>query len=273
MKQITFNLPNQFPLILKQNIITGYVYDTLTSTNSQAWQLLDEKLSPPFVVIAKEQTSGKGQRGNIWRSNLGGLYLSMALDFHCSIEFINDLILWSVYGIAGGLNKLNIPVKIKWLNDLILAEKKLGGILCETKIEKNHIKKIVIGVGINYQNTYPEYGISLNDFFQNSCENPINSLQELATICSIELLNAYKIYLDLGRENIVNNYNQLLYNRGENIVISEKMQGKIFGINPQGNLEIKLTSSGAKTKINLSPQDYRLSYQKNEHNFYTLTEK
>ncbi|WP_308255327.1 biotin--[acetyl-CoA-carboxylase] ligase [Geminocystis sp. GBBB08] len=161
MKQITLHLPKNFSsVIVKQNTINGYIYDTLTSTNSQAWQLRQENIKPPFVVIAKQQTAGKGQRGNIWRSPIGGLYFSIVLELNLPVEFISHLTLFSVYGIVMELRKFEIPIEIKWLNDLILEGKKLGGILCETKSDGKIIKEVIIGVGINYKNEIPEGRIS-----------------------------------------------------------------------------------------------------------------
>lgn len=273
MEQIIFNLPDNFSsFMVRENTISVYVYDTLASTNNQAWFLLSRNIQPPFIVISKQQTAGKGQRGNVWRSSLGGLYLSMALNLNSSIECANDLILWSICGVVNGLNKWHIPVKIKWLNDLILEEKKLGGILCETKIEKNQLKNIVIGVGINYQNSYPESGISLNKYFQDYHYYPIHSLIDLAEIVSIELLKTYDNYLQLGINNIVNNYNQFLYNLGEKALL-ENLTGEILGINNQGNLQIKLLSPNASSKINLSPEKYSISYHQSPEHLYLITEK
>lgn len=273
MEQITFNLSDNFSsFIVKENNITVYLYDTLISTNTQAWQLLSENIQPPFIVISKQQTAGKGQRGNIWRSSLGGLYLSMALNLNSSIEYANHLILWSLCGVVNGLNKFDIPVKIKWLNDLILAEKKLGGILCETKIEKNQVKNIVIGVGINYQNSYPENGISLDKYFQHHNYYPIKSLIDLGQIISIEILKSYDNYLHLGINNLVNNYNKFLYNLAEKVLL-ENLIGEILGINNQGNLQIKLLSSNASSKINLTAENYSISYYKSSENLYLIKEK
>ncbi|MGI0483341.1 biotin--[acetyl-CoA-carboxylase] ligase [Geminocystis sp. CENA526] len=273
MEQIIFNLSSEFSSgIVKENFIPVYLYDTVTSTNTKTWELISKNISPPFIVIGKQQTAGKGQRGNIWRSSLGGLYLSMALNLNSSIESLNHITLWSICGVVNGLKTLNIPVKIKWLNDLMLEDKKLGGILCETKIEKNIIKNIIIGVGINYQNSYPENAISLNTYFQNYNYYPINNLIDLAKVISIELLKSYQQYLELGIENIVNSYNQFMYNRHEKVLLENNLRGEILGINHQGNLQIKLLSTNASTKINLSFENYRISYHKSIDNLYIVTE-
>lgn len=258
--------------MVKKNRISVYFYDSLSSTNIQAWQLLSENIQPPFIVISQQQTAGKGQRGNIWRSSLGGLYFSMALNLNSEIEAANCLILWSICGVVNGLNKLDIPVKIKWLNDLILEKKKLGGILCETKIEKNQIKNVVVGVGINYENSYPDNGISLNKYFQEHHYYPIKSLINLAEIISFEMLTSYDKYLRLGINNLRDNYNKYLYNLGEEVLL-ENLRGEILGINNQGNLQIKLLSSNASSKINLMADKYSISYHKSPENLYIIKEK
>lgn len=273
MKQITLNLPQNFSsLTVKYNIINGYLYDTLPSTNSQTWQLRQENIKPPFFVIARQQTAGKGQRGNIWRSPIGGLYLSIILEVNLSIESLNHLTLFSVKGIVAALRKVDIPVEIKWLNDLILNEKKLGGILCETRIEQKIIKELVIGIGINYENITPDNGISLKGYFDKINNKNILSMNSLIENIITGILSSYENYLNFGIDNIVNEYNNLIYNNQKRVII-DKIKGTILGINNQGNLQVKITSLGASSKISFSPQNYSLSYDKSSHNYYQLTEK
>ncbi|WP_158505884.1 biotin--[acetyl-CoA-carboxylase] ligase [Geminocystis sp. NIES-3708] len=273
MKQINLNLPENFSLlIVKQNTINGYVYETLNSTNSQAWQLIQQNIKPPFFVIAKQQTAGKGQRGNIWSSPLGGLYLSIVLEVRLSIKNMSHLILFSVSGIVTELRKFDIPVQIKWLNDLILDRKKLGGILLEIKTDKEIIKEVVIGIGINYENQIPDNGINLINYCQKTNNFRIKSIENLAEIVTLGIINGYQEYLNLGIDYVIDKYNNLMYNLHEKISI-EQVQGKIIGIDSQGNLQVKITSSGASSKISFSAQNYSLSYDKSLENCYQLTEK
>jgi len=273
MKQISLNLPeNLSSIIVKHNTINGYIYDNLSSTNDQIWQLRQENIMPPFFVIAKQQTAGKGQRGNIWRSPLGGLYLSMILEINLSIEFINHLTLFSVYGIVKELRTYKIPVQIKWLNDLILEGKKLGGILCETRSEGKIIKEVVMGVGINYKNEIYNNSISLNNYYQKTNKVTIKSANNLAKIIILGILKGYQEYLDLGINHLVNNYNKLMYNFQDKVTI-EQIKGEISGINSQGHLQVKITSLGASSKMSFSPQNYSISYDKLTQNYYQLTEK
>ncbi len=273
MKQITLNLPKNFSsLIVKQNTINGYVYDILPSTNSHAWQLRRENIRPPFIVIAKQQTAGKGQRGNIWRSPPGGLYLSMVLELNLSVKYIAHLSPFIVYGIVTELRKFEIPVQIKWLNDLILEGQKLGGILCETKTDKNMIKEVVIGVGINYKNKIFDYGISLNNYYQKTNNVTIKSINKLVKIVTLGIIKGYDKYLKLGINYLINSYNDLMYNINEKVLF-QQIKGQILGINSQSNLQVKIISLGASCKMSFSPQNYSLSYDKSLENYYQLTEK
>ena len=272
MNKITFNLPDNLSSIITKKTIDGYIYDTLTSTNDQAWKLSKEKVQSPFFVIAKQQTRGKGQRGNQWKSLLGGLYLSLYLDIDLSTDDVHHLTLVSVCGIVQELQKYHLPVQIKWLNDLILEDQKIGGILCETKIVGNRIKKVVIGVGINYKNSTPLQANSIREFSQKRNCIQIKNIEELASIVINGIFNEYNNYYKLGINLIIKNYNKSLHNLNTKVYI-EGNKGIILGINNQGKLKIKISSLTASSNIYLAPENYQISYQKQKDDCYLLTEK
>lgn len=268
---------NKSTIIINQKLLKNcdnlteidcYDYDTIDSTNKTAWQLKDSGIKPPFVVTAITQTAGKGQRGNTWRSPEGGLYLSLILDLNLPIENSNQIILSSIWGIVNQLRQLSIPVQIKWLNDLILDNYKLGGILCETRVQKNVIKQAVIGVGINHKNPVPINGINLQKWQQKSNYYPINSLFDLKIIVIMGILEGYTKLITQNIDSMIKDYNYWLNSYNNLVLINEKMQGKIIGINKQGKLKIQLLSLGAKTQINLSSQDYQISYHHLNHKYY-----
>ena len=222
--------------------------------------------------MAKQQTQGKGQRGNQWKSLIGGLYISLYLEIDLSTDNLAHLTLVSAYGIVQELRKYNVPLQIKWLNDLILEKKKIGGILCETKIFGNRIKKVVIGVGINYQNPIPEGAINIINFSQRQKNIKINSIEKLAKIVIDGLFNGYSQYYNLGVNFIVENYNKLLNSINEKVLI-QRNKGIILGVNQQGNLKVSISSLNANSNIYFSPTHYHISYQKEQNNCYILREK
>lgn len=145
-----------------------YHFQELASTNPTAWQLFQQGKKPPFVVTADQQTDGKGQWGRKWASPLGGLYLSLILAPKIAIEQPSYLTISSVFGVTELLSYYQIPVQIKWLNDIFLNGKKLGGVLTETRIQNQQLKAVMIGIGINWSNRVPEMGIALRDYLLQS---------------------------------------------------------------------------------------------------------
>jgi len=274
MNKIIFNLDTSVNDDFNKNKqLDCYLYDTLTSTNDQVWLLeKDESINFPFVVMARQQTAGKGQRGNIWQSPLGGLYLSLGLELNLPVDYLHHLTLFSVGAIASAFNQINIPVKIKWLNDLILEGKKLGGILWETKIEKGIIKKAVMGVGINYKNSNYLEGISLNNYLDVSNNDQVNSLENLGKLITKAIINSYFFYIKNSIYNSINIYNQLLDNYQKKVVIEDN-HGEILGVNDRGDLLVKFTSLNTQSIVKLCPEKYSISYHLNSQGYYLLKEK
>ncbi len=120
-------------------------YDCLDSTQLEAWRLLESHEALPFVVWALEQTQGKGRRGRTWEAEPGrSLCFSLALQLKpesvAALSLLVGLILCEL---------LELPqLKIKWPNDLILNDQKVGGILIESR-SQGEVTELVIGVGIN----------------------------------------------------------------------------------------------------------------------------
>jgi BirA family biotin operon repressor/biotin-[acetyl-CoA-carboxylase] ligase len=216
-----------------------YIFDTLPSTNQMLWQLLDQGEPPGTTVIAKQQTSGRGQWGRQWLSNTGGLYLSYAIQPHLPISQSAQLTFSSAWGIATVLRSRGIPVQLKWPNDLILAQRKLGGILTETKIHQGAIVKAVIGVGLNWANPVPETGINLQSYLENQSSAPISSLEDLTNITLKGLITGYDHLCTEGMDTLLLAYQELLINIGHQVSIDGK-QGVITGVAPTGELRLKL---------------------------------
>lgn len=232
-------------------------FETVTSTNQIAWeQLRQEDMT---IVIALEQTAGKGQRGHQWSSPRGGLYLSLGLAPDLPANCGTHLTLCSAWGVASTLRQHNIPVAIKWLNDLVMNQRKLGGILTETRITHQRIRQAVIGVGINWQNPVPPMGINLQPVLAES-DSPIQSLESLAAAVIFGLLKGYSEYRQQGIEPLLGNYQRLLTNLGQKVTINGRV-GQITGISSQGELQVQLgTGTGAAAKVCVKPGELSLGY-------------
>jgi len=118
------------------------------STNSV---LLAEKgLVRPVLLLADEQTAGRGRRGRRWQSAPGaGLTFSLAVALRRPLRELAALPLVAGVAVARALRSLGVArVALKWPNDIVVGGAKLGGILVETKSLAGAVKA-VIGVGIN----------------------------------------------------------------------------------------------------------------------------
>ena len=236
-----------------------YVFESLASTNTKAWELIDNNNEIPFAAIALQQTAGKGQWGNSWISVNGGLYLSLALDVDLNLNNNSHLVMATAWGIAKVLRYYQLPVKIKWSNDLILQNKKLGGIKIETRNINNTIPQAVIGVGINWQNSVPDVGINLKSYYALNQAIAIDSLEELAAIVNYGIILGYQYYLSKGIEKLLEQYTTILNSIGKTVKV-EEYEGQVIGVTINGELKVKLASPGATTKIALAPGQISLGY-------------
>ncbi len=250
---LNLNFPPQY------RDIPVYSFDKISSTNQILWEYLDQGKQAPMIAIASQQTGGRGQWGRVWQSELGGLYLSLIVPIKLSLNCAPHLTLLSGVGIAQMLQQLNIPVQLKWPNDLIINRRKLGGIKIETRVKKGQLTYAVIGVGVNWENPVPSVGIALKSYLDEQSLTPISSLNELALLTVDGLLNGYKRYQNEGINSILLDYWQLFAYRDQYIEI-EGNKAQIIGITSQGELTVRCVSLGGKTELNLVPGAVSLGY-------------
>ena len=126
------------------------------STNSYLRRyLVKNKVEDYTVVIAKEQSNGRGQMGTVWSSEASkNLTFSVFKDLSIHVvEFPFYISMAISLAILKALKTLNIPnLSIKWPNDILSADKKICGILIENVI-KNKLESTIIGIGVNVNQT------------------------------------------------------------------------------------------------------------------------
>jgi BirA family biotin operon repressor/biotin-[acetyl-CoA-carboxylase] ligase len=241
-----------------------YIFDTLPSTNQILWDLLSQGATAGTVVIAAQQTAGRGQWGRQWQSTLGGLYLSVAFTPYLQVSNSAQLTLCSAWGIARALRVYDIPVFLKWPNDLLVKGRKLGGILTETRVQQSQITKAVVGVGINWSNSVPETGITLQSFCEEQLSLSITSLEMLAAIVLQGLHFGYQRWSEQGIESLLSSYLELLDNLGSHVMVDGK-PGLITGVTPTGELRVclnSLNSTEIASEICLKPGTISLGYRR-----------
>jgi BirA family biotin operon repressor/biotin-[acetyl-CoA-carboxylase] ligase len=121
------------------------------STNELVRKLAREGAPAGLVVVAERQTAGRGRSGRMWISPAQkGLWFSLLLRPTLQPSVIPPLALYTAVAVATTIRKLyQLKAEVKWPNDVMIADRKLCGILMEMSAEAESIRHLVIGIGIN----------------------------------------------------------------------------------------------------------------------------
>lgn len=164
--------------------------DRVDSTSNYAATLLSEgKARQGMVILAENQTNGRGQRGAIWQSESSkNLLLSFYVE-HEQLEIINQEVLTHFISLSlhQCLLYFDIHANIKWPNDLIIGTKKIAGILIENQLRGSKITSSIVGIGLNVFQT--EFSIPGSTSM--SMEAKVSFTKEKVLEVLIEQLNHY----------------------------------------------------------------------------------
>jgi len=131
------------------------LFRTLASTLDAIHDLGAQGAPAGSVVIAEEQTAGRGRDGRTWRSPLGGVWLGMLV--RPPFPDAGILSLRAGLVVADVADELlgRTPAALKWPNDVLLDGRKLAGILCEARWQGDAPQWLALGIGINVANEIP----------------------------------------------------------------------------------------------------------------------
>jgi len=152
-----FELEN-FDLKLNTNVIgRNFIYaDEIDSTNSFLLDKKNKNLVDGTVVFAEKQNKGRGRKDRVWYSIKDqNLYFSILLtDKNYFGENINLINLASSLAVAQAIENLfQLNTNLKWPNDVLIKGKKISGILLEASSQGSKIERLIIGIGINVNQT------------------------------------------------------------------------------------------------------------------------
>lgn len=142
-----------FPWMFGPRESQMHYHQELPSTMDSAMELA-RKGCPAFtVVVAERQTKGRGRLQRQWQSTQGGLYFTMVLRPRIPLAEAPLINLAAAVDLAATITHLyEIPVQLKWPNDLLVEGRKLAGILSQMAAEPDRIDFINLGIGVNVHN-------------------------------------------------------------------------------------------------------------------------
>ena len=249
-------------------------FDTVASTNQTLWNMAEKGAGAGTVVLAQQQTAGRGQRGRRWVSDPGGIYVSLLLDLDWNSALAPLLTFASSWGIATLLQQWQVPIEIKWPNDLVVRAAddseqllKLGGILTEARTSGRRLSRAVVGVGLNYANiNSPERGTQAKGAdLQRSLAVDLQTLLKDCPVTeswSIELAIATVLMgiwqgvcwqQQVGTDRLMQSYEQCLAHVGQIINIDGKM-AQIIGVTSTGHLKLSLLPVHSSPQANPGSQ-------------------
>jgi len=125
--------------------------DTVDSTQSVAFALAERGAADRTVVVADQQLAGRGRRGRTWRAPAGtSLLASIVVRPRLPQSLLSTLSLTTAVAVAEALRRVTkVDARLKWPNDVLVAGKKVAGILLESRMSGGSSVVTIIGVGIN----------------------------------------------------------------------------------------------------------------------------
>lgn len=230
-----------------------FFFDSLVSTNTLAMELAANGCEEGAVIISDEQTGGRGRLGRSWSSPPGeNLYLSIILRPRIPPRDSAVLTLMSAVACTHAVRDVSgLPVSIKWPNDMLLSNKKLGGILTEIKSGMDGIRHAIVGIGVNINP-----GVSgLHEDIRKIATSvrietgSVQSRTLFATGILSEMNKWYNILLERGKRPVLDEWLLLSSTIGRTIQVEgprSAITGIAEGINDEGMLILKLGNGSRK---------------------------
>ncbi|MGM9680909.1 MAG: biotin--[acetyl-CoA-carboxylase] ligase [Eubacteriales bacterium] len=216
-----------------------FVFDTIDSTNNEAKRMVSSGYSGCALVIAGEQTGGRGRLGRSFYSPADtGIYLSLILQPKDSISKVMRITAAAALAVCSAIEECSgLCPMIKWVNDIYLGDRKICGILSEavTDIESGTVQSVVVGIGINI--TTSDFPAEISDR-ASSIGMAISRPLLAAAVCD-RLLDLWKRLSDPA---LMEDYRRRSLVIGKEIDFysgQEKRTGKAVGIDDDGGLLVE----------------------------------
>jgi BirA family transcriptional regulator, biotin operon repressor / biotin---[acetyl-CoA-carboxylase] ligase len=225
-----------------------YIFGTVDSTNRTLARLADRGAAEGTVVLAEAQRAGRGRHGSAWFSpEAANLYVSVL--FHPRIP-PRELPLFAPIAslaLAEAAWLQGVPARIKWPNDVVVDNRKLGGVLVEAPVISDRLAYVILGIGVNLNVERHELAAGLGRLAEQAV-----SLQEIVghdvdrNAFAAELLNRlekwHHTFLERGPAAVLAAWQARDVLKGRRLearTASEVWEGRCHGIQADGSLSVE----------------------------------
>ena len=222
--------------------------DRVDSTNAEAERRLAAGESVPLVIIAREQTHGRGRLGRQWHSAANGnLYATLVFRPQIEPARLQDFTLWMGLNVCELIqNFCKIQPGLKWPNDIFVNGRKAGGMLTEARVDADQVRDLVFGLGLNVNglpaDLPPELrrtAISLSEI----AAQPLDINRFTAALIG-RLQAAYENFLNGDyRDKCAELWKRYDILRGQPVTVIQgvrSVRGTAMGIDDEGSLIVRL---------------------------------
>ena len=243
-----FILPAKIKKNLKSKIFGKkiYSYRKVGSTNLLGFRLAETNAEEGTLIVADEQTRGRGRMGRSWHSPPRlGLWMSLILRPDIPPFKAPGLSICAGLALAQAIKEMTgMEAKIKWPNDCLIDGKKVGGILLELSAELDRINFVIVGIGVNVNHSAKDLPKNLG---QTAASIRIKLGKEISRSALLKLFleKFERIYLDFKKNGLssqreaIKSYSSLL---GKRVTVKfgrENIKGMAEEIDGSGSLVIK----------------------------------
>lgn len=221
--------------------------ETCASTQFLAHEEAQEDATDGTVVISEEQTAGKGRMARAWESKARqGIWMSVIARPILAPQQAPQMTLVAAVAVTRAIEDVTglIP-HIKWPNDILINGKKVTGILTELQADPDAIKAIILGIGINVNQSATDFPSELETIatsLKMELGKPVNRAQLIAKILGY-LEDYTKLYETHGFGPIKllwEGYSNTAGKRIRAVMLNETIEGTALGISNEGMLELRM---------------------------------
>jgi len=249
------------PAVLKQRLkgsLFGkriYHFFKTDSTNRVAFELGHAGEAEGAVVLAEEQTAGRGRAGRTWHSErAAGVYLTLLL--RPKLAPVQAPLLTMMAGLSAHTAVeavTGLAVDLKWPNDLIIRGKKAGGILTEMHAEPGQVRFVIVGIGLNVnQEQFPGELANVATSLRQETGKPQSRMELLVRLLR-EFERDYNRFVREGVASVVKRFEVLSsYAHGKRVSVTngvESYLGTTAGLGPEGLLQVERDDGRVVTVI------------------------